>query len=89
MNYVFIENHWAEFSIKVMCRVLQVARSRWYAWLNRRHQLNHRKQFRFTCYAVVPRALTESKPRHGAPRLVNQRPVYNIKTIAASLRRQG
>ena len=30
MKYVFIEKHQAEFSIKTMCRVLQVARSGWY-----------------------------------------------------------
>lgn len=28
MKYVFIEKHLAEFSIKAMCRVLQVARTR-------------------------------------------------------------
>jgi hypothetical protein len=38
MKYVFIEKHQAEFSIKAMCRVLQVARSGWYAWLKRRYQ---------------------------------------------------
>ncbi|MGX9253669.1 IS3 family transposase [Pantoea ananatis] len=89
MKYVFIENHRAEFSIKAMCRLLQVARSGWYAWLNRRHQLNHRKQFRLTCDAVVHQAFTESKQRYGAPRLADELPEYNIKTIAASLRRQG
>lgn len=31
MKYVFIEKHRAEFSVKTMCRVLQVARSGWYA----------------------------------------------------------
>ncbi|ECC9556728.1 hypothetical protein DTF12_22950 [Salmonella enterica subsp. salamae] len=32
MKYVFIEKHQAEFSIKAMCRVLQVARSGWCIW---------------------------------------------------------
>lgn len=32
MKYVFIENHQAEFSIKAMCRVLQVTRSGWCIW---------------------------------------------------------
>ncbi|EFC4407290.1 hypothetical protein FSI99_023215 [Escherichia coli] len=31
MKYVFIEKFQAEFSIKAMCRVLQVARSDWYS----------------------------------------------------------
>ncbi|CAM4026716.1 hypothetical protein LEJE111609_01460 [Lelliottia jeotgali] len=31
----------------------------------------------------------EAKRRYGAPRLADELPEYNIKTIAASLRRQG
>lgn len=34
-------------------------------------------------------AFTEAKQRYGAPRLAEELPEYNIKTIAASLRRQG
>jgi len=81
MRYVFIENHQAEFSIKAMCRVLRVARSGWYA--------TPRQQFRLVCDADVQKACTESKQRYGAPRLADELPQYNIKTIAVSLRRQG
>ncbi|KAK07150.1 transposase, partial [Salmonella enterica subsp. enterica serovar Typhimurium] len=35
MKYVFIEKHQAEFNIKAMCRVFQVARSGWYVWHQR------------------------------------------------------
>lgn len=42
MKYVFIEKHQAEFSIKAMCRVLQVTRSGWYIWHQRRYQVNRR-----------------------------------------------
>lgn len=87
MKYVFIEKYRAEFSIKAMCRVLQVARSGWYAWRLRRHQLNHRQQFRLICDAAVHRAFAEAKQRYGAPRLADELPEYNIKTIAGSLRR--
>jgi len=89
MKYVFIENHQAEFSIKAMCRVLRVARSGWYAWRLRRQQITPRQQFRLVCDADVQKAFTESKQRYGAPRLADELPQYNIKTIAASLRRQG
>jgi transposase InsO family protein len=89
MKYVFIENHRAEFSIKVMCRVLRVARSGWYAWCLRRHQINRRQQFRLACDAAVRQAFSDAKQRYGAPRLADELPEYNIKTIAASLRRQG
>ncbi|MGJ3287270.1 IS3 family transposase [Klebsiella michiganensis] len=89
MKYVFVENHRAEFSIKAMCRVLRVARSGWYAWCLRRHRLNRRQQFRLACDAAVRQAFSDAKQRYGAPRLVNELPEYNIKTIASSLRRQG
>ncbi|EPM3271595.1 IS3 family transposase, partial [Escherichia coli] len=83
---VFIENHRAEFSIKAMCRVLRVARSGWYVWLRRRHQMSLRQQFRLTCDAAVHKAFFEAKQRYGAPRLADELPEFNIKTIAASLR---
>ncbi len=89
MKYVFIEKHQAEFSIKAMCRVLRVARSGWYVWLRRRHQMSLRQQFRLTCDAAVHKAFFEAKQRYGAPRLADELPEFNIKTIAASLRRQG
>ena len=79
----------AEFCIKAMCRVLRVARSGWYVWLRRRHQMSLRQQFRLTCDAAVHKAFFEAKQRYGAPRLADELPEFNIKTIAASLRRQG
>ncbi|GCE74146.1 hypothetical protein SEA27A368_39790 [Salmonella enterica] len=42
MKYVFIEKYQAEFSIKTLRRVFQVARSGWYIWHQRRHQINRR-----------------------------------------------
>jgi transposase InsO family protein len=89
MKYVFIKNHQAEFSIKAMCRVLRVARSGWYAWRSRHHQQGPRQQFRLICDTAVREAFMEAKQRYGAPRLADELPEYNIKTIAASLRRQG
>ena len=93
MKYVFIENHRAEFSIKAMCRVLRVARSGWYAWCNRRNITSTRQRFRQICDSAVSDAFGQAKQRYGAPRLAEelrtQGPAYNVKTIAASLRRQG
>ncbi|QNK07525.1 IS3 family transposase [Enterobacter sp. JUb54] len=89
MKYVFIENHRAEFSVKAMCRVLRVARSGWYAWRLSRQQITPRQQFRLVCDTAVRQAFTEAKQRYGAPRLADELPEYNVKTIAASLRRQG
>lgn len=60
MKYVFIEKHQAEFSIKAMCRVLQVARSGWYVWHQRRHQINQRQQFRLVCDNVAREAFSDA-----------------------------
>ncbi|WP_156105189.1 IS3 family transposase [Pectobacterium wasabiae] len=89
MKYVFIEKHQAEFSIKTMCRVLQVARSGWYVWRRRRCQITPRQHFRLICDEAVRKAFAGAKQRYGAPRLADELPEYNIKIIAASLRRQG
>ncbi|PWW10639.1 integrase-like protein [Mangrovibacter plantisponsor] len=43
---------------------------------------------RLICDTAVSQAFTEAKQRYGAPRLAEELPEYNIKTIAASLRRQ-
>ncbi|EHW94380.1 putative transposase [Escherichia coli DEC10E] len=93
MKYVFIEKHQAEFSIKAMCRVLRVARSGWYTWCQRRTRISTRQQFRQHCESVVLAAFTRSKQRYGAPRLTDELRAqgypFNVKTVAASLRRQG
>ncbi|EOZ9840878.1 IS3 family transposase [Salmonella enterica] len=93
MKYVFIEKHQAEFNIKAMCRVLQVARSGWYVWHQRRHQINRRQRFRLVCDNVVREAFSDAKQRYGAPRLTDELRAqgyqFNVKTVAASLRRQG
>jgi putative transposase len=93
MKYVFIEKHQAEFSIQSMCRLLRVARSGWYVWRKRRLRMNTRQQFRLSCDAAVSSAFHQSKQRYGAPRLADELrargQTFNIKTVAASLRRQG
>ncbi|ENT7516177.1 IS3-like element IS3 family transposase, partial [Escherichia coli] len=93
MKYVFIEKHQAEFSIKAMCRVLRVARSGWYTWCQRRTRISTRQQFRQHCDSVVLAAFTRSKQRYGAPRLTDELRAqgypFNVKTVAASLLRQG
>lgn len=93
MKYVFIEKHQADFSIKAMCRVLWVARSGWYAWRLSRQQITPRQQFRLVCNTAVRQTFTEAKQRCGAPRLTDELHAqgyrFSVKTVAASLRRQG
>lgn len=58
----------------------------------RRHQINHRQQFRLVRDNVA-REIRGAKQRYGAPRLTDelcaQGLVYFIKTVANCLRRQG
>ncbi|ELG11788.1 transposase insF for insertion sequence IS3E [Escherichia coli KTE54] len=91
MKYVFTEKHQAEFSIKAMYRVLRVARRDWYTWCQQRTRISTRQQFRQRCDRVVREAFTRSKQRYGAPRLTDELRAqgypFNVKTVAASLRR--
>ncbi|HFD6160568.1 TPA: IS3 family transposase [Salmonella enterica] len=81
-------------SISKPCAVYyQVARSGWYVWHQRRHQINRRQRFRLVCDNVVREAFSDAKQRYGAPRLTDELRAqgyqFNVKTVAASLRRQG
>lgn len=93
MKYVFIEKHQAEFSIKAPCRVLQAARSGWYAWNQRRAEINSRQQLYLSCDSTVLEAFHRAKPRYSALRLTGELNTqgyrFNVKTVAVSLRRQG
>ncbi len=66
-----------------------LARSGWYVWCLRRNQISPRQKFRLICDEAIGKPSTEAKQRYGAPRLADELPEYNIKTIAASMRRQG
>lgn len=76
-----------------MCWVLKVARSGRYAWQARRSSLSPRVIFRGQCDAVVSGAFHQAKQCYGSPRLTDalreQGFTYNVKTVAASLKRQG
>lgn len=81
-------------SISKPCAVYyQIARSGWYVWHQRRHQINRRQRFRLVCDNVVREAFSDAKQRYGAPRLTDELRAqgyqFNVKTVAASLRRQG
>ncbi len=64
-----------------------------YVWHQRRHQINRRQRFRLVCDNVVREAFSDAKQRYGAPRLTDELRAqgyqFNVKTVAASLRRQG
>lgn len=76
-----------------MARVLHASRSGFYAWLARQRVPSSRQQARQTRDTQVLAAFNQAKQRYGAPRLtLDLRAagfVWNRKTVADSLRRQG
>ena len=87
-----MKNHRAEYSMAVMCQCFQVSRSGYYAWLNRKPSVRHQK--RQALDQQVKALFLKHKQRYGAERLQRQMPkengrFYDLKTIAASLKRQG
>lgn len=87
-----MKNHRAEYSMAVMCQCFQVSRSGYYAWLNRKPSARHQK--RQALDQQVKALFLKHKQRYGAERLQRKMPTedgrfYDLKTIAASLKRQG
>ena len=93
MKYAFMDTHSGTFRITTMSRVLQVSRSGFYAWRQRKGRPSPRKQRQEQLDAAVKAAFEAGKGRSGSPRLTRdlaeagQR--HDRKTIANSLRRQG
>ena len=86
-----MKSHRAEYSMAVMCRCFQVSRSGYYAWLHRKPSTRHQK--RQSLDEQVKALFLKHKQRVGAERLQRKMPkengqFYDLKTIAASLKRQ-
>ena len=65
-KYQFIKAHQEEFSIETLCRVLDVARSGYYAWL--KQPLSHRAQ-EDARLRLIRASFTASQGIYGAPRV--------------------
>ncbi len=66
-TYAFIRAHSTEFDVDVMCRVLDVARSGYYAWLN--DPMSRRAQEDARLLRLVRASFTASHGIYGAPRV--------------------
>lgn len=92
MKYAFMDRHRGEFRVVLMVRVLGVSRSGYYAWRNR-VEVSARRQARKLLDALVVEAFVARKSLYGSPRLVvdlcEAGHVYDRKTVASSLQRQG
>ena len=67
MRYVCIEQHRDEFPVVLMCRVLEVTRSAFYAWRTREPSARARKDQRLRIEVRVIHR--ETKGRYGSPRI--------------------
>lgn len=67
MRYACIEHHRSEFAVKLMCRVLKVTRSGYYAWRKRRPSARAQRKERLR---VEVRAIYRMRHgRYGSPRV--------------------
>lgn len=66
-TYTFIRAHSTEFDVEVMCRVLDVARSGYYAWLN--DPMSRRAQEDARLLRLIRASFTASHGIYGAPRV--------------------
>ncbi len=86
MKYAVIKAHQAEFRIRLMCRILGVSPSGYYAWRNRTP--SQQVQARVALDATVREEFKRHKGRAGAPRL-SRHLGRGRRQVAQSLRRQG
>ena len=81
-----MREHEGEFKVRLMCRVLSVSPSGYYAWRDRRPSV--RAQRRAALDGKVREAFAAERGRAGAPRL-SRRLETGRRQVAESLRRQG
>ena len=65
MKYAFIKQNRAEYSIEIMCRVLEVSRSGYYDW-DRRERERRQKEL----LSEITKAHKQSRETYGSPRIL-------------------
>ncbi|MDE1314979.1 IS3 family transposase [Vibrio aestuarianus] len=90
--YEFMLEHLLCFNVVRMAKVFEVSRSGFYYWIKHRHKANQREADRQELDTKVKDAFDSSKGRDGARRiqkeLAENGDSHNVKTIAASMKRQ-
>jgi putative transposase len=67
LRFVFIQDHQQEFPVNVMCHVLQVSRSGYYAWRRRTPSATAQRQTKLT--EEIRQAHERSRAVYGSPRV--------------------
>lgn len=91
MRFAFIKAHVKTWPTALMCRVLRVARSGYYAWLKR--QPSPRACRRASLAAKIRRVHEQSRRTYGSPRvhaaLTAEGETACVNTVASIMKRQG
>ena len=69
MKAVFIAQHQAEYPIKLMCRMLKLPSSSYYAYLKRTNEPSQREQANQVLGAQIKSIFAKNKQRYGSPRI--------------------
>jgi len=70
MKYAFIEQYKQEFPVVVMCRVLEVSESGFYAWRKRPTCQRHREDAQLT--QTIHQVFDQHQGRYGSPRIYRE-----------------
>lgn len=88
MRFDWIKTHRKHWPVNLMCRVLQVSRSGYYAWTRR--PPSERAERRATLTQKIRQVHEDSRHNYGSPRvhleLVEQGERVNVKTVAKLMR---
>ena len=68
MRYQFVEQRRGQFPVSALCRVMQVSRGGYYAWLSRKP--NEREKENETLLCQIRRFFERSKHTYGSPRIL-------------------
>jgi transposase InsO family protein len=78
VKYAVMAAHRTEFPLRLMCGVLQVSRSGFYAWLRRGRSARARQEEKLR--AAVRRVFRENRGRYGSPRVWRELRAQGIRT---------
>lgn len=91
MRFAFIESHRDDWPLRVMCRVLQVSRSGFYAW--RRRPVSPRQLSRQELAQTIRRVHAACRGVYGSPRLTRELNAQGVEvcenTVAKIMRQTG
>jgi transposase InsO family protein len=70
VRYQFIELHQGQFSVSVLCRIMQIARCGYYAWQKRLRKSSARQTENETLLVHIHQFFERSKQTYGSPRIL-------------------